>query len=62
MELWSGVDEYGNSAELIKNEEEDYVSFQITDGLYFSGYPAIKLDRKQLKDLFNAIENELREN
>lgn len=57
QELWSAKDEDGNECELSKDDSGVYLGF--SNGMYFSGYPSIHLDRKHLKDLFQAIDAEL---
>ena len=54
-ELWSAIHD-GAEAEISK-VDDGYV-LEFTNGRW-SGYPSITLDRKDLKDLFNAIGNEL---
>ena len=56
MELWSGKDDERRIAELEKLENGDVVL-----SVYgpFEGNVSVKLDRKHLKDLFNAIGNEI---
>jgi len=56
-ELWSAMDQYDNSVELDKDDQGIVLGFG--SGISYSGYPWIRLDRKQLKDLFNAIGNEI---
>jgi hypothetical protein len=54
MELWSGKDEQLNEAELRTGMDKTVI---LTVNSYYTAH--ITLDRKHLKDLFNAIGNEI---
>jgi hypothetical protein len=57
MIIWEAEDLEGVTAELDSREGRCWF-FSLVEGP-FSGYPSIRLDRKQLKDLAQAIEMEL---
>jgi len=54
MELWMATEGFHKDAELRKHDDGTYTLSVCTDQTNW-----IKLDRKALKDLFNAIGNEL---
>lgn len=55
-EVWSIKDEYGNEAELTR--DKDKYGFCV-EGYLASTSPSVWLDREQLKELRDAIDDEL---
>jgi hypothetical protein len=57
VSVWDRRDSEGNECELHKVAEDEW-QLSMSEGRW-SGYPYITLHRKDLKDLFDAIGNEI---